>query len=92
MLLVELVKLVHGSLPGLIKALFFLLRLDDEQELSGQIVRGRINADVGSVISEEAKLFACGEERPLFRDALECVAHDGDQHVEHCDLCEEGST
>ena len=52
MLLVERVNLVDSSLPGLIKAFFFHLRFDDDQELLGQIVRFRSGADVGSVISE----------------------------------------
>ena len=89
---VKRVKLVDGSLPGFIKTIFFLLRRDDEQEFLGQIVRGRISADVGSVISEEGKLGASGVERLLLGDFFECVAHDGDQHVEHCDLCEKRST
>ena len=89
---VESVNLVDGSLPGLISVLFFCLRLDDKQELPGQIGRGRFGTDVGSVISEYGKLSACGVERLLIGDSIECVAHDGDQHVKHCDLCEEGST
>ena len=92
MLPVKKVKFLDDSLPIIIKALFFNLRLDDKKELVSQIIRCRSRTNIRSVISEELQFGLRGEERPLLGNFIKCVAHEGNQHVEHSDLCEKGST
>ena len=91
LLLLDLTELVNCALPTLALEIVVDFRLHDYHEESF-LVFGTFLGKNRGVLSEDSKFHLDLFHITLLHQLIKDIAHDGDEHVEHGDLCEKSGT